>query len=133
LLDRIDLRARLAPVSRAVLAAGASGEPTAAVRERVLQARERAARRLGSTPWTTNAEVPGPDLRRRWPIPSEALVTLSTDLDMQRLSTRGVDRVMKVAWTLADLAGRDVPSREDVERARSLRVHGSTAELARSA
>jgi magnesium chelatase family protein len=133
LLDRIDLRARLTPVSRAVLAAGASGEPTAAVRERVLEARARAVRRLRSTPWGTNAEVPGPDLRRHWPIPSDALVSLSADLDMQRLSTRGVDRVMKVAWTLADLAGRDVPIRDDVERARALRVIGQTAELARSA
>jgi magnesium chelatase family protein len=133
LLDRIDLRARLAPVSRAVLAAGASGEPTAAVRERVLQARERAARRLAATPWSTNAEVPGPDLRRHWPIPGDALVTLSADLDLQRLSTRGVDRVMKVAWTLADLGGRGVPTREDVERARALRVMGSATELARTA
>jgi magnesium chelatase family protein len=133
LLDRIDLRARLTPVSRAVLAAGASGEPTAAVRERVLEARARATRRLASTPWGTNAEVPGPDLRRRWPIPGDALVSLSADLDLQRLSTRGVDRVMKVAWTLADLAGRDVPNRDDVERARALRVIGATAELARTA
>ncbi|HVT21215.1 MAG TPA: YifB family Mg chelatase-like AAA ATPase [Mycobacteriales bacterium] len=133
LLDRIDLHARLAPVSRAVLAAGAVGEPTAAVRQRVLEARSRAARRLESTPWATNADVPGPDLRRHWPIPADALVSLSADLDMQRLSTRGVDRVMKVAWTLADLAGRDVPCRADVERARALRVVGDTAQLARTA
>jgi magnesium chelatase family protein len=133
LLDRIDLRARLSPVSRAVLAAGATGEPTAKVRERVLEARARAVRRLGATRWGTNAAVPGPELRRNWPIPSDALVSLSADLDKQRLSTRGVDRVMKVAWTLADLAGRDVPIREDVERARALRAMGSTVELARTA
>jgi predicted ATPase with chaperone activity len=40
---------------------------------------------------------------------------------------------MKVAWTLADLAGRDQPIREDVERARALRVIGASAELARTA
>jgi magnesium chelatase family protein len=133
LLDRIDLRARLTPVSRAVLAAGASGEPTAAVRARVLEARARAAARLRGTPWGTNGEVPGPDLRRRWPIPGDALVSLSADLDRQRLSTRGVDRVMKVAWTLADLAGREVPVRDDVEQARALRVVGTGVELARTA
>ena len=133
LLDRIDLLARLTPVSRAVLAAGATGEPTANVRARVLEARARAVRRLGSTPWGTNAAVPGPELRRNWPIPSDALVSLSADLDRQRLSTRGVDRVMKVAWTLADLAGRDLPIRDDVERARALRAMGSTPELARTA
>jgi magnesium chelatase family protein len=133
LLDRIDLRARLAPVSRAVLSAGAVGEATVSVRERVLAARDRAARRLAETPWTTNAEVPGPVLRRRWPIATAALTSLSADLDRGELSTRGVDRVMKVAWTLADLAGRDQPRRDDVDRAISLRVVGESTELARSA
>lgn len=133
LLDRIDLRARLAPVSRAVLSVGAAGEPTATVRDRVLTARDRAARRLDGTPWLTNADVPGPDLRRRWPIPPASLTSLSADLDRGELSTRGVDRVMKVAWTLADLAGRDAPSREDVDRAISLRVVGDSGVLARSA
>jgi magnesium chelatase family protein len=133
LLDRIDLRARLEPVSRAVLSAGASGEPTAAVRERVLEARARAARRLAGTPWVTNAEVPGPDLRRWWPIPQDALISLSADLDRGELSTRGVDRVMKVAWTLADLAHRDQPVKEDVDRAFALRVVGEANTLARTA
>ncbi|HVW81216.1 MAG TPA: YifB family Mg chelatase-like AAA ATPase [Mycobacteriales bacterium] len=133
LLDRIDLRARLAPVSRAVLSAGACGESTAAVRERVLAARDRAAHRLAGTPWTTNAEVPGPDLRRSWPIPQDALASLSAELDRGELSTRGVDRVMKVAWTLADLAGRDRPTRDDVDRAFALRVIGEASTLARSA
>jgi magnesium chelatase family protein len=133
LLDRIDLRARLEPVSRAVLSAGASGEPTEAVRERVLAARDRAARRLVGTPWTTNAEVPGPDLRRHWPIPQTALTSLSTELDRGELSTRGVDRVMKVAWTLADLAGRDQPRRDDVDHAFALRVVGEANTLARTA
>ncbi|HWA68138.1 MAG TPA: YifB family Mg chelatase-like AAA ATPase [Mycobacteriales bacterium] len=133
LLDRIDLRARLEPVSRAVLAAGAAGEPTASVRERVLAARDRTARRLAGTPWTTNAEVPGPQLRRHWPIPPAALSSLSADLDRGELSTRGVDRVMKVAWTLADLAGRDQPTKDDVDRAFALRIIGETSTLARTA
>jgi magnesium chelatase family protein len=123
----------MAPVSRAVLTVGAAGEPTASVRERVLAARDRTARRLAGTPWTTNAEVPGPVLRREWPIPQDALVSLSADLDRGDLSTRGVDRVMKVAWTLADLAGRDLPRRDDVDRAISLRVVGESTELARTA
>ncbi|HVW80562.1 MAG TPA: YifB family Mg chelatase-like AAA ATPase [Mycobacteriales bacterium] len=133
LLDRIDLRARMEPVSRAVLAHGAAGEPTAAVRERVLEARARTARRLAGTPWTTNSEVPGPDLRRHWPIPAEALTSLSAGYDRGSLSTRGLDRVMKVAWTIADLAGRDVPRQQDVDRAFGLRVPNARLELVRTA
>jgi magnesium chelatase family protein len=133
LIDRIDLRARLAPISRAILTAGATGEPSAAVRERVELARDRAARRLRGTPWTTNAQVPGPVLRRRFPLPSDALGTLKIDTDRGQLSSRGVERVMKVAWTVADLAGHEVPDLGDVDAARSLRYGAEAAAMARSA
>jgi magnesium chelatase family protein len=72
-------------------------------------------------------------LRRHWPIPQTALTSLSTELDRGELSTRGVDRVMKVAWTLADLAGRDQPRRDDVDHAFALRVVGEANTLARTA
>jgi magnesium chelatase family protein len=133
LLDRIDLRARLAPISRAILTAGATGEPSAAVRERVAAARDRAAARLRGTPWTTNAEVPGPVLRQRFPLPDDALATLRIDTDRGQLSSRGVERVMKVAWTIADLAGHDRPDLGDVDAARSLRYGAEATKLARSA
>jgi magnesium chelatase family protein len=133
LLDRIDLRARLAPISRAILNAGAAGEPSAVVRERVEIARDRAVRRLRGTPWATNAQVPGPVLRRRFPLPSDALGSLKLDTDRGQLSSRGVERVMKVAWTIADLAGHDVPDLGDVDAARALRYGNEAAALARSA
>jgi magnesium chelatase family protein len=122
LLDRIDVRARLAPISRAILTAGAAGEPTEVVRERVALARDRAARRLRDTPWRTNAAVPGPVLRMYWKPPADALVTLKRDVDRNTTSTRGIDKVLKVAWTIADLAGRDQPSLADVNAARALRT-----------
>jgi magnesium chelatase family protein len=122
LLDRIDLRARLAPMSRAILEVGARGEPTDVVRDRVSAARERASWRLRETPWTTNSQVPGPELRHRWRPPAEALADLKLELDRGRASNRAVDRILKVAWTLADLAGRDVPNHDDVETARGLRL-----------
>jgi magnesium chelatase family protein len=122
LLDRIDLRARLAPVSRSILMAGATGESTTVVRDRVLLARDRALRRLRGTPWATNAQVPGPALRSRFALPDGALTALRADRDRGQLSNRAVDRVMKVAWTLADLAGRDQPSRADVDTARAMRL-----------
>jgi magnesium chelatase family protein len=132
LRDRVDLRARLAPISRAILTAGACGEPTDVVRARVEQARGRARERLQTTPWSTNAEVPGPVLRRQWPLQPDALRTLVTDIDRGLLSTRGVDRVLKVAWTIADLAGHERPDRHDVDAARALR-HGTPQTLARTA
>jgi magnesium chelatase family protein len=133
LLDRIDLRARLAPISRAILDVGASGEPTAVVRQRIALARERATWRLRGTPWSTNAQVPGPVLRSRWRPPGDALADLRIDLDRGRSSTRGIDRVLKVAWTLADLAGHDRPDRDDVQTARSLRFGAEPTALVRSA
>jgi magnesium chelatase family protein len=131
--DRLDVRVLLSPVSRALLGSHVRGEPTAAIRARVAGARDRAGQRLAGTPWTTNGEVPGHELRRQWPIPSAALSPLSADLERGRLSNRGIDRVMKVAWTVADLAGHDRPDRSDVERARALRHGAELPALARSA
>jgi magnesium chelatase family protein len=132
LLDRIDVRATLEPVSRAILDADAAGEPTAVVRDRVIAARERSGHRLAETPWTTNSQVPGPVLRRKFRVPAAAMRPLAADLDHDRLSTRGVDRVLKVAWTIADLAGHDIPTVGDVERARAFRF-GTTPRTAAAA
>jgi magnesium chelatase family protein len=120
LLDRIDIRVRFEEVSRAVLDSTARGESTAEVRPRVLAARARAQTRLAGTPWSTNVEVPGPVLRRRWPVPRETLRPLQIRLDRGQLSTRGLDRVLKLSWTLADLAELPVPGVEQVHEATAL-------------
>jgi magnesium chelatase family protein len=119
--DRIDLTVWLSTVSRAVLEEGAAGESTGVVRERVAEARERARCRFRGTPWTTNGEVPGPVLRRHWRVPAPALRPVHRAVAANLLSTRGIDRVLKVAWTLADLAGRDLPGPEEVHEALLLR------------
>ncbi|WP_049565522.1 YifB family Mg chelatase-like AAA ATPase [Streptomyces sp. SBT349] len=122
LLDRIDLRVPVEPVSRAELVATGGGESTAVVARRVLAARERAAARLAGTPWRTNAEVPGHELRSRWaPLPC-ALARAELDMDRGLLTARGLDRVLRVAWTVADLAGHDRPTAEDVDAALELRT-----------
>lgn len=120
--DRIDLTVMLSTVSRAVLDEGVVGESTAAVAQRVAAARERARSRYADTPWSTNGEVPGPILRRRWRVPTAALRPVHQAVARHRLSTRGVDRVLKVSWTLADLAGRPVPGVDHVEEALALRA-----------
>lgn len=121
LLDRVDLRVPVQPVSRADLFAAGTAEPTAAVRERVLQARERSSRRLTDTPWRANAEVPGPQLRRRFRPADGALQPLAEQLNRRSLTARGVDRVLRVAWTVADLAGVERPGPTEVAVALALR------------
>ncbi|MBV9485853.1 MAG: YifB family Mg chelatase-like AAA ATPase, partial [Frankiaceae bacterium] len=136
LLDRIDLRTRFEPISRAILDVNARGEATAAVRERVMAARERASWRLEGTPWTTNAQVPGPEIRSRWPLQGHVVAELQLDMDRGKASNRGIDRILKISWTLADLGGRGEPNRDDVELARHLRFtspEDAAAELRRSA
>jgi magnesium chelatase family protein len=84
------------------------------VAERVAAARDRMAARLAGTPWRVNAEVPGHVLRRLWRLPWEVVGEAERLLDRGVLTARGVDRVVRVAWTLADLAGRDGPDAGDV-------------------
>jgi magnesium chelatase family protein len=115
LLDRVDLQLEMLAATRADLR-GETGsvESTAVVAARVATARERMAARLAGTPWRVNAEVPGPVLRRRWRLPWEVVADAERLLDRGALTARGVDRVLRVAWTLADLAGRDQPDAGDV-------------------
>lgn len=127
LMDRMDVRVDVGPVDRATLLADRSFvEGSAAVADRVRAARERAAARFTGTPWTTVSEVPGPELRRRWPVPNGAAARLEQFVERGRLSARGVDRLLRVAWTLADLADRDAPGSDDVSAALTLRLAGAT-------
>ncbi len=85
------------------------------------RARAAAAERWRPHGFTTNAEVAGSLLRRRFRLGEKAMTPLRTALDRGVLSIRGVDRSLRVAWTLADLAGRTSPSAEDVSVALSFR------------
>ncbi|GAA2632050.1 YifB family Mg chelatase-like AAA ATPase [Streptomyces axinellae] len=123
LLDRVDLRVTVEPLARSELAAVCgSGESSAVVAARVWEARERAAARYTGTPWKTNSEVPGHELRTRHPVEPGALGEAEADLDRGLLTARGLDRVARVAWTVADLAGHARPSRDDVNFALELRT-----------
>ncbi|MGW6237162.1 YifB family Mg chelatase-like AAA ATPase [Streptomyces sp. NPDC055037] len=123
LLDRVDLRVGVQPVHRAdLLGQGGRGESTAAVAVRVREARQRSAARLEGTPWTVNSEVPGHELRTRWPVAPGALAAAERDLERGLLTARGLDRVLRVAWTVADLAGRARPESRDVALALELRT-----------
>ncbi|MFI6403524.1 YifB family Mg chelatase-like AAA ATPase [Streptomyces sp. NPDC050548] len=123
LLDRVDLRVTVDRVTREDLSAcGARGETTATVADRVRAARERAGARLADTPWRTNSEVPGRELRSRWQAVRGAMDEAERSLERGALTARGIDRVLRVAWTVADLKGHDRPDDTDVLLALQLRT-----------
>lgn len=126
LLDRVDLRVQM-HTARAGAFAADLAEDSTQVRSRVQGARAAAAERWRPHGFATNAEVTGAVLRRRFRLGSQAMAPLRTALDRGVLSIRGVDRTLRVAWTLGDLAGRTVPVLEDVSLALSFRQAEVTA------
>src|SRR4051812_23889092 len=123
LLDRIDLRVDLPPVTRAAWLDGmAAPETTATVARRVAAARAAAAERLAGTGLSVNSQVPGRLLRERWQVPRASLRLAERALERGALSVRGFDRVLRVTWTLADLAGRAVPGADEVAEALGMRL-----------
>ena len=121
LLDRIDLDLRLQRVSDARRSSAGSAVTTRAARAIVRDARERAARRWAETPWRRNADVPGTWLRGPAAPDPDVLRPLDTALRRGTLTLRGYDRLLRVAWTVADIAGHDRLHGDDVGRALFLR------------
>jgi magnesium chelatase family protein len=121
-LDRIDINQAFLPLRKAYLkkATLQCAESSAAVAERVLDARDRQRRRLAGSGWQTNGEVSGTYLRRHLPLP-DGLQAVDEAVDRGRLSARGVDKVLRLAWTVADLAGRDRPGRDELAIALAMR------------
>ena len=121
LLDRVDVKIELEPVGRKELLSDRNfAESSQTVALRVIQARERAAHRLRGTPWRLNAEVPGSELRRTWPPAPGSLAVLERSLERGLITARGVVKVIRVAWTMADLAGRPRPTSDDCATALGL-------------
>ncbi|WP_406515102.1 ATP-binding protein [Streptomyces sp. NBC_00873] len=132
LLDRVDLRVVVAPVTREdLMGRGGRGESTAVVAAQVREARARAAERLAGTGWTTNSEVPGHELRTRLLTAPGALMEAERDMERGLLTARGLDRVLRVAWTVADLRGADRPEASDIAVALELRTGIARGALAR--
>ena len=122
-MDRVDLHVEMHPVLTGAFA-DQRAESSAEVRARVAQARSAAAQRWQEVGVRTNAEVPGPLLRRKFRPSHDAMKPLRNALDRGQLSIRGVDRTLRVAWSLADLAGLTEPGLEQVGTALSFRKGG---------
>lgn len=124
LLDRVDLQLEVHPLTNARMVLSAEREQvnSATVAQRVQEARRRQEVRWRGTPWRLNSEIPGDELRSR--AEPGRLRNLMGYLDTGKLSLRGVDRVLRVAWTLADLRQHEHPDATDVGLALALRTRG---------
>ncbi|MEU5695534.1 YifB family Mg chelatase-like AAA ATPase [Actinosynnema sp. NPDC020468] len=121
LLDRVDIRVGTRPLTAMAGADVLPPEPTEIVRARVAAARTRACSRWSAHGWQTNAEVPGPALRREFALPRATTALLDRALSTGALTGRGADRCLRVAWTLADLEETDIPTPSHVAAALEFR------------
>lgn len=122
-IDRIDITREVLP--QLSLPPGPLDEPpedTATVRARVTAARLRQAERYDGLPWRLNAQVPAARLRDRWPLSADGQARLDRAVGRGALTRRGMVRVHRLAWTLADLAARPAPLPDDVDVAVRLRL-----------
>ena len=107
LMDRIDLHVEVTPVAPQELSAMAPGEPSAAIRERVVRAREVQAERFRNTEGVhTNSMMNSAALREYCRLDAASAALLERAMERLSLSARAYDRILKVARTIADLAGR---------------------------
>lgn len=121
--DRVDITRHVEPVrARDRHAALDPAETTSVVRARVIAARARQRTRYEGTRWRTNGAVPGPVLRQRWPLADEGARLLDERVYSGSLTRRGATRVHRLAWTVADLRGLDLPGLGEVDTALRLRT-----------
>ncbi len=127
LLDRVDVKVEFLPVGRAELLSDRQfTEPSAVVAKRVELARQRTGFRLRGTRWRLNAEIPGSELRRSYAPAPGALAPLERAMDLGEISARGVDRVIRLSWTVADLANVARPTITEVSYALGLWLGAAT-------
>ena len=122
-LDRVDIQLAVPPVSRIAASNEPLGESSAIIRARVLEARTAARQRFREYGWTCNAQASGNWLHTHTSLKAMELVNRA--LSDHRLTLRGADRAMRLAWTLADLRGRVSPTEQDVHQGIELRTRMS--------
>ncbi len=105
ILDRIDLCVELQPLGITHLHSGKSSESSSVIRERVMQARERQELRFRGTDRRFNGDMDATDMERYCRLGQEEKRYMEKLFTSLQLSARGYHRVLKVARTIADLAG----------------------------
>ncbi len=131
LIDRVDLHLRVPRLTKEELLGEQPGESSSAVRERVEEARARQRHRYAGLRFPSNAQLPGPVARREARISKAARHLLASAVDVHGLTGRGFDRTLKVARTIADLAGSEGVEPDHVVEALAYRSAVTAAELER--
>ena len=122
LLDRMDLQVHVERPRSAALALAETGESSADVLARVVQARQIQHQRLAPHGLRLNSETPMGLLSRQLRLPRPTTRLLNQVLDRAAISLRGYLRVLRLAWTLADLSAKGQPDQDDVDAAMQLRL-----------
>ena len=118
LMDRIDMHIEVTPVEPSELQSAAEGERSAVVRERVMQARAIQRKRFeGIEGVHTNARMNAAMVRTYCVLDEASDKLLKRAMERLSLSARAYDRILKVARTIADLAGREQIAQSDVAEA----------------
>jgi magnesium chelatase family protein len=123
LVDRIDIQIEMSRVPPEALLRGPKPEPSAKVRERIAAARAIAHDRNGSS---TNARLPSTTLLAVCALDRSADGTLAELAELDHLSARSIHRMLRVARTIADLAGHATVTKDDVLSAHGLRDPGAS-------
>lgn len=122
LLDRIDLHVEVAPVQFHDLTGSSTEESSAVVRARVEKARKLQQERFAGEPFHCNARIPAGKLQHYCPLSGEALEFLRRSFESLGMTARAYDRVVKVARTIADLAGEETIGRTQIAEALAYRT-----------
>ena len=118
LMDRIDMHIEVTPVEPSELQSAEEGERSSVVRERVMRAREIQRRRFeGIEGVHTNARMNSAMVRQYCVLDEASDRLLKRAMERLSLSARAFDRILKVARTIADLAGREQIAQSDVAEA----------------
>lgn len=118
LLDRIDLHVEVPAVKFREISSDRTGETSAQIRERVVAARRLQQRRFSSKPRITcNARMETKELKAYCALDEATLELLKNAMNSMNLSARAYDRILKVARTIADLAGREGIGSDEVSEA----------------
>lgn len=121
LMDRIDLRVQVDPVGRIDMARNELGETSATIRKRVIAARSVAETRFSGLGFSRNSEIPARGLRGDFRPEPAAMNFLHDELEREHITARGLNKIIRVAWTLADLASHEIPTLADVKKAYAMR------------
>lgn len=130
LLDRVDLQVYVGPVPLGTLRDPKPAESSASIRERVMAARERQLARLTPFGLRCNAEMTAKVLRESCPLDAECETYLKHLVEeRQSMSARSIDRLIKVARTIADLLGQDQIDRTSLREAVDYRAVDPTTDV----